>query len=548
MALKHKPVEMPSKRVTFKKAPNGNGTIYAYYTVRAYRNKKGKPTSDEVAIGKRDPETGMLIPNRRYFEIFGDENEPTKPINSSSNTSAKPIQQLQYEVASYGESYLLRHITREMKLDAVLADAAPRLWEKLLAIAFYMVSNGNVMMYISDWFDETNIEFTEPFDDRRCGEIFETIDRQMQMRFFESWVKQRAENEYIAYDVTSVSTEANIDIAEWGYNRDGEKMPQVNIGMFFGSKTRMPVYYDMYNGSIADKAYLFTMMENAKILGITNVRYVMDQGFLTGDNLTYMQENEHYFVTALPKHLIESRRLIDESKDMIRKSANRLVDYGIYAVIGETTIIDGCKMTAHIYFDPEKQHQDEKTLFAHIDGLKQDLEKMSKSKPASKRYTDFFDVNQDKPEGLEFNMDHDKIDKVLSRTGFFVLLSNDDKLSSEEVLSIYRNKDVVEKGFAQLKNEVDFSRLRTHVNETTNGKVFVGFIALIIRSYLMNRIKGHPETKKMTLGKVLSELRKIKIITVNGIKTALTPLTKQQRLILSTCFHISFDDFSHSLS
>ena len=57
-------VEMPAHCVRAKK----NGVVYVQYTIRAYRNEKGKPTSERVSIGKEDPETGMLIPNRNYYE------------------------------------------------------------------------------------------------------------------------------------------------------------------------------------------------------------------------------------------------------------------------------------------------------------------------------------------------------------------------------------------------------------------------------------------------------------------------------------------------
>jgi hypothetical protein len=67
MPLMNNPVPIPDKKVTFK---NVNNNIYVYYTVRAYRNEAGNPTSDEVSIGKKDISTGMLIPNRRYFELF----------------------------------------------------------------------------------------------------------------------------------------------------------------------------------------------------------------------------------------------------------------------------------------------------------------------------------------------------------------------------------------------------------------------------------------------------------------------------------------------
>ena len=59
-------VKMPEHCVKVPK----NGTTYIQYTVRAYRNKQGKPTGERIAIGKLDAETGMLIPNRNYYEIF----------------------------------------------------------------------------------------------------------------------------------------------------------------------------------------------------------------------------------------------------------------------------------------------------------------------------------------------------------------------------------------------------------------------------------------------------------------------------------------------
>ena len=43
---------------------------YIYYATAVYRNEKGQPTADRVSIGRYDDETGMLIPNRNYYEIY----------------------------------------------------------------------------------------------------------------------------------------------------------------------------------------------------------------------------------------------------------------------------------------------------------------------------------------------------------------------------------------------------------------------------------------------------------------------------------------------
>ena len=43
------------------------------------------------------------------------------------------------------------------------------------------------------------------------------------------------DKEYLAYDITSVSSYSELnDMTRYGYNRDGESLPQVNIAMLFG--------------------------------------------------------------------------------------------------------------------------------------------------------------------------------------------------------------------------------------------------------------------------------------------------------------------------
>jgi len=470
----------------------------------------------------------MLIPNRRYFELFHSAAEPQKKEHSAANTQARSP----CRIASYGNTYSLMEITQTLALREILEKCFPEKWQHILAVAFYMLCEGNVMMYIDDWFDETEVSFTEVLDDYKCSRLFASISYEERSHFLREWVKLRAEQEYIAYDVTSVSTYSQgIDSAEWGYNRDKERLAQVNVGMFYGTKSRLPVYYDVYSGSVPDKSRLVFMMAGAEKLGIAKARFVVDCGFVTADNLKFMGENHYLFVTALSKHLVEAKKIIDAHKKDVRKAVNRISAYDVYALPVEIDLY-GLRMIAHIYFDAEKQVVDEKELYAHIERLESDLKRMSKRSCVTNKYTDFFTIEQEKAEKFDFAPDNDKIDQRLSRTGFFILLSNDINLSSCDVLSIYRSKDVIEKHFDQLKNGLDFRRLRTHCNQTTDGKLFVGFLALILRSYLLSKIKENQATKHLTLGKVLIEFRKIKSITFDDSTRMLQPLTKLQRTIL----------------
>ena len=529
MVLNSTPVPIPGKKITYKTAPNG--TVYVYYTLRAYRNKHGNPTSDEIAIGKKDPSTGMLIPNRKYFELF----ESSTELGDKKSLISKKSPIFPDRVASYGNTYSLLEIAESTGLRELLEECFPEKWQEILITSFYMLCEGNVMMYLDDWFDETDIPLQlcgvteERMNDQQCSRLFASLSYGERLHFLEEWVKLRSENEYIAYDVTSISSySTEIDNVAWGYNRDNERLPQINLGIFYEFESSLPVYYEMYNGSIVDKSHLPYMV--AERLAIKNIRLVFDCGMVTEPNLKYMDKHKHFFVTSFPGHLVDAKLIIDSCKDGIRKSANRINEFDVYAIPTNIEIYD-FQMVAHVYFDTNKQSFDERELYSRIEKLQADLEKIGKRKRVTKKYTDLFMVEEKEAE-LSFMLDNDKIDEKLSRTGFFILMTNDLNLSSRDVLKIYRGRGIIEENFDQLKNDLDFRRLRTHINETTDGKVFVGFIALIIRSYLVNKIKGSQKTKKFTIKKIFNEFRKIKTITFEGSRRMMMPLTKLQKDIL----------------
>lgn len=60
-------VELPKHGIAYKKV---SGKTYVYYVTATYRNEKGQPTCDWSSIGRLDEETGKLIPNRNYYEIY----------------------------------------------------------------------------------------------------------------------------------------------------------------------------------------------------------------------------------------------------------------------------------------------------------------------------------------------------------------------------------------------------------------------------------------------------------------------------------------------
>ena len=70
---------------------------------------------------------------------------------------------------------------------------------------------------------------------QRISELMSSVTLEERQKFFEKWGVYRSEQEYLALDITSISSYSQfIGDVEWGYNRDGENLPQINLCMLFG--------------------------------------------------------------------------------------------------------------------------------------------------------------------------------------------------------------------------------------------------------------------------------------------------------------------------
>jgi len=111
--------------------------------------------------------------------------------------------------------------------------------------------------------------------------------------------------------------------------------------------------------------------------------------------------------------------------------------------------------------------------------------------------------------------------------GYFALLSNEIK-DPVEALEIYRNKDLVEKAFDNLKERLNFRRVAVSSEQSLDGKLFVQFIALIFLSYITKRMQENKLFKDYTLQEILDELDVIEYFEVPGQQRQVGEITKRQ--------------------
>lgn len=130
------------------------------------------------------------------------------------------------------------------------------------------------------------------------------------------------------------------------------------------------------------------------------------------------------------------------------------------------------------------------------------------------------------------------MDQEIKLCGYFVIITSE-KMSAEEALTLYKSRDSSEKLFRGDKSYLGDKAEKVYGSESLDSKIFIEFVALIIRNKLYTCLKeemlrNERKLNFMTVPAALRELDKIEMI--KGLDNEYRPdhaVTATQKAILS---------------
>ena len=84
------------------------------------------------------------------------------------------------------------------------------------------------------------------------------------------------------------------------------------------------------------------------------------------------------------------------------------------------------------------------------------------------------------------------VEKELSLAGYFAIVSSDN-MTAREAIELYKSRDASGKLFRSDKSYLGNKSMRGHSDEALSSKVFIQFIALILRSRIYTALKEKSE-------------------------------------------------------
>jgi len=503
--------------------------IYLYECI-GYR-EGGKVKSKRVPVGKIDPKTGKRVFKPEYIQRMKEAGTPIEVNEDESYFSITDIKNS--TIKEFGLTSLLDELAKNSGLRDALNKSNPKYCDEVFVLAKHLVANGDPFMHCQDWLENVEIsESIEHLSSQKISKILADLSHCEIESFYQQWANKRSETEYLALDITSCSSYSQlIEDVEWGYNRDSENLPQVNLCMLMGETSRFPIYQVSYQGSLKDVSTFETTLEKFKVIvGDKEIHAVMDKGFFSVRNINKMLKNNANFVIAVPF----SSGL---AKNQVKQLASEIDDFSNNIVIGDDALRAiaqthkwGKKeVFVHTYYNPTKATIKRENLYKKVskmlDMATEDPQKYESDKSVRK----YIQIEKLKDGTYDIKTKADVVEQEYRHTGWLIVISNHIQ-DTKKAIRIYRDKDAVEKGFEKIKNSLDLGRLRVHSDSAMQSKMFICFIALVILSHIHFVMIEKDLYGSYTLRQLLRTLakRRVQVIDDNRIEF---PLTKKQRLI-----------------
>ena len=503
--------------VVFVKA--ANGTVYAYENV-SYWDKKTKATKHKrKCIGHVDEASGDVVPNHKK----GAKEAPAGARQFCS-------------VMGIGVSLLLDRIADKIGLAGTLRAVFADDWQQIMTCAYYLVREGSALSRVEHWSATNSTPYGGILTSQRVSELLTRITSGRQVDFFSKWVDHNRKDEYYAMDITSISSYSElIDFVRYGYNRDKEKLPQVNLLMVSGETSHMPLYFKVLPGSIKDVSTLCETLETLDVIDAKRLHLVMDKGFYSKGNIDAMYGKHIRFLIGVPFTVGYANELVKTARvEGIRTHENykRVFEDEVY-VKSELTKWNGHRFYTHVYFDSLKAELENRKFDRKLYECFKELEEGNVNDEHKAFYQKFFRVKKTPKRERKVEYNQEAIDNHRENTtGWFVLVTNDVK-DPVKALEIYRMKDTAEKAFDDLKNGLDCNQLRIHSDQAMEGRLFIQFIALILSAKIKHMMNEAGWFRNHDMQQVIDEMKFLREFKVEkSRKKIISTITAFQERII----------------
>ena len=490
-------------------------SIYLYEATSWWDPEQKKTRQTRRYLGKKDPRSGKVIPPRR---------------------GRQPRQ-----AKDYGNIYLLQQLAERTGLTALLHEV---FWDDaptLVALACFDILEAAPLYLFAPWVETTAVESVKALSSEELSPFTHRLGQMDAARetFFHHWISRCGDVKTIVFDITSLSSySTQIAEVEWGYNRDHDPLPQINLGIVYAEQEQLPLYYQVYPGSIRDVSTLPNIVRYLEGFAVAPDLFVMDRGFYSAKNLATMAHHAFTFLIPLPRSVkVFSSLLTQHRQTVTALPQSILFQQTALGYLQTRTMVQKLPVSAHVFYDPIQQTEQTQRFLTRLWTAEATASPHPGQSPqqarqalttAMKGAATYFVCRKTKG-GTSMKRRTQRIAEHLAPMGVTIFLTTHADLEPTQLLTLYRQKDFLEKTFDTLKHDCDGRRLRGYSTDAIMGRIFVKFLSLILYSAVTNSMRSQPVLARYSVREVFCELKKLRLVEMQNGTKVLTEISRRQK-------------------
>jgi hypothetical protein len=292
----------------------------------------------------------------------------------------------------------------------------------------------------------------------------------------------------VFYDTTSIYFEGRggETLGQYGHSKDHRPdRVQMVVGVVLDGQGR-PLCCELWPGNITDVKTLLPIVDRLrKRFAIGSVCVVADRGMISQGTIEELQSAErrvHYVLGARLRSVKEIREKVLSHPGRYREVHGPKEKSGDPAPLQVKNVqIDGRRYVVCLNVDQAKKDRADRE--AIVTALQEQLKQGDKSLVGNRGYRKYL-----KSSKTHFEIDQQKIKSEARYDGKWVLRTDLDELSAEDVALRYKQLWMVEDCIRSIKSILETRPIFHHHDETIRGHVFCSFLALVLRKELQDRL------------------------------------------------------------
>ncbi len=340
----------------------------------------------------------------------------------------------------------------------------------------------------------------------------------------------------VFYDLTSTYFEGDgvCELAEYGYSRDHrDDRAQVVVGLAI-TQEGLPITHRVFAGNTADVTTFAPMAEELKQrFGLTAPTIVADRGMFSADNVVALQQSGMRYILALRSRqqtegeiALELARRAGLPRPKAPASPWQLREVDVIPGVRHVVVYSAFKAVHDFQVRARRIRRalaDLLPLQKRAGRLKQRRLVERVTRILSEHKCAAYFTYEVADGSLRVRLDRGHYREQRRHDGVFVLETNHPGLSTEEIVSSYRQLMEVERAFRVLKSLIRVRPIYHYRDRRVETHIFICFLAYLLAKVLEQRLRA--AGLQQSVAHALDQLSELKTVEHTWQKRALVVRT-----------------------